>query len=126
VGENEHLEAVLAALHAIRARRLDDEIAYLHPLVSGALGNAGIGHRHEVKLGPRSRVDFLTDAGVAVEVKKSRPRRADLMRQLEKYAAHDAISAIVLVLERSVPLPDTIGGKPVRSVSLNMLWGPAV
>jgi len=122
----DHLEAVLAALRAIRAQKVGGEVEYLHPLVAAALDAASLPHQREAKLGPGSRVDFLTCGGVAVEVKRGRPRRGDLMRQLEKYASHDAVGAVVLVLERSSALPDEIRGKPVRVISLNMLWGPAV
>lgn len=120
-----HLDSVLAALCTIRSRRIGDELTYLHPLVTNALTEAGIGHEREVALGPRARVDFLTEGGVAVEVKRGRPRIASLLSQLEKYAESDMVSAVVLVLERFVPLPDQLGGKPVRCISLNMLWGPA-
>jgi len=123
---SEHLEAVLAALRTVRAQKVGGEVEYLHPLVAAALDDASLPHQREAKLGPGSRVDFLTGGGVAVEVKRNRPRRGDLLRQLERYASHDAVAAIVLVLERSVALPDEICGKPVRVISLNMLWGPAV
>lgn len=121
-----HLEAVVSALWTIRARRMGDEVAYLQPLVAGALDGARIAYRREVRLGPGNRVDFLTDAGVAIEVKRGRPRPGALARQLERYAGHDAVSAVVLVLERAVSLPDAMSGKPIRIVSLRMLWGPAV
>lgn len=122
----DHLEAVLAALHTIRAQKVGSEVEYLHPLVATALNAAALPHQREAELGSGSRVDFLTYDGVVVEVKRGRPRRADLMRQLERYASHDVVNAIVLVLERSTPLPDKLCGKPVRVISLNMLWGLAV
>jgi len=121
-----NLEAVISALRTIRARRVGGEVAYLQPLVAEALDGACVAYRREVRLGPRSRVDFLTDGGVAIEVKRGRPRSDALARQLGRYASHDAVSAVVLVLERAVPLPDTMSGKPVRVVSLHMLWGLAV
>lgn len=121
-----HLESVLEALRTIRSRRVGGEVAYLQPLVADALAGAGIGHEMEVSLGPRARVDFLTGGGVAVEVKRGRPKMASLLSQLGRYAGSDRIAAVVLVLERSVPLPDQLDGKPIRCVSLNMLWGPAV
>ncbi len=121
-----HLESVLEALRTIRSCRIGCELAYLHPLVAEALAGAGIGHEREAHLGPQARVDFLTEGGVAVEVKRGRPGMASLLSQLGRYAGSDRVSAVVLVLERSVPLPDQLGGKPVRRISLNMLWGPAV
>jgi len=121
-----HLEATISALQTIRARRVGGEIAYLQPLVAEALDGARVAYRREVKLGPGSRVDFLTDAGVAIEVKRGRPRPDALARQLGRYASHDDVSAVILVLERAVPLPATMSGKPVRVVSLRLLWGPSV
>ena len=122
---DQRLNAVLSALRTIRVRRLDQEIEYLHPLVAGALDSAGIRYQHEVKLGPRKRVDFLV-TDIIIEIKKRKPVRANLFAQLEKYASCDIVRAIVLILERSVPVPEHIHGKPVRMISLNTLWGLSV
>ncbi len=121
-----HLESVLKAIRTIRSRRVGGEVEYLHPLVADALAGAGVSHEKEVVLGSRARVDFLTCGGVAVEVKRGRPKMASLLSQLGRYAESDMVAAIVLVLERSVQVPDQLCGKPIRCISLNMLWGPAV
>jgi len=120
-----HLDAVLCALRAVRVRRPGDEKKYLQPLIADALTAAGIDHGSEVAVG-RGRVDFLTAAGVAIEVKRGRPPVAQLLGQLHRYAESPDVSALIVVLERSVQLPEIICGKPVRVLSLNALWGPAV
>lgn len=122
---DQRLNTVLSALRTIRVRHLDQEIEYLHPLVAGSLDSAGIRYQHEARLGPRKRVDFLV-TDIVIEIKKRKPVRASLIAQLEKYASCDIVRAIVLILERSVPVPEHIHGKPVRTISLNALWGPSV
>ena len=106
MGERSHFEDVLASLRTIRASLLGDELHYLHPLVSEALLHAGIRHESEVRLGPRRRVDFLTGGGVAIEVKKGRPKLAELVAQLEKYAESEKVVAVVLVLDVVVDVDD--------------------
>ena len=41
-------------------------------------------------------------------------------------AGLDALDGRVVVTQRAVPVPERIGGKPVRLVSLNRLWGVAL
>ena len=118
------LEAVLAALRTIRAPLERGEYD-LHALVEAALTRAGIECRHEVPLAPRCRIDFLC-GGIGIEVKRGLPERARIRRQLARYAACGRVEALVLVTERAVDLPDTLGGKPLRAVCLRRLWGIAL
>lgn len=120
----EEFQAVLGALARIRAPRTTSEYD-LHALVAGALGEAGLMYRHEVPLAPRRRIDFLCGQ-VGVEIKRGKPTPAPLLRQLAAYAACDAVNALVLVAERPPRLPDMVGGKPLRAVSLQRLWGIAL
>ena len=60
---------------------------------------------------------------VGLEVKKSRPVRGALHRQLLRYAACPQVEALVVVAPRGVNLPKTAGGKRVYMVCLERLWG---
>jgi hypothetical protein len=97
----------------------------IHDLVAGALSEADISFLHEERLGPRCRIDFLAGT-VGVEVKKGKPDRKLLMRQLERYAFSSRIEALVVVVERTADLPGEILGKPCVTLSMNRLWGIAL
>lgn len=120
----DEMQQVAQALSALRAPRAQDEYD-LHAQVAQALERAGLSFRHEAPLAPRRRVDFLCGS-VAVEIKRGRPARAALLRQLGGYAQSPLVSAVVLVAERAPALPAAIGGKPLAVVSLQRLWGVAL
>lgn len=117
----EEAERVIQALETIRCPAVCAE-AELHALIAGALGRAGLQARHEVALAPRCRIDFMV-GGIGLEVKKSRPVRGALQRQLLRYAACPQVEALVVVAPRGVNLPRTAGGKRVYMVCLERLWG---
>lgn len=79
--------------------------------------------RREVRLSSRDRVDLMAGA-VAVEVKvKTRQSRREILKQLERYAEHDQVEAIVLAT--AAPWPGTISelnGKPLVVASLTRGW----
>lgn len=118
------MERVLTALRVLRAPIARGEYD-LHGLVRAALTDAGLEAEHEVPLAPRCRIDFLC-GGVGIEIKRGKPNRTAVRAQLARYAACAAVEAIVLVSESTIDLPGTIGGKPVRLVCLNRLWGIAL
>jgi hypothetical protein len=115
---------ILSALKCVRAPAQPGEYD-LHSLIAAALTGAGISYAHECRLAPRCRIDFLAE-GVGIEVKKGRPDRNQLARQIARYLASDELEALIVVTQRAVLLPDEIGGKRVRLVSLNRLWGVAL
>ena len=112
---------VAEALGAIRcsASAAEEE---LHAQVAQALGAAGIGAAHEVRLAPRCRIDFMA-GGIGIEIKKTRPERAKLIAQLARYAACQQVRALIVVAPRGVNLPRRIGEKPVTMLALERLWG---
>ena len=118
------MDAIVAALSAVRTPARPEEYD-IHAAVARALDAAGLAYEHEYRLGPRRRVDFRVGR-VGIEVKKGRPASAALREQLGKYLQSDALDAVVVVTQRVTALPATIGGKPVRLVSLNRLWGVAL
>lgn len=118
------MENVYKALTALRAPLQQGEYD-LHHLVMAALDAAGIPWAHEVPLAPRCRIDLLC-GGVGIEIKRGAVEKARILRQLTRYAACPQITALILVTEKTVPLPHTLCGKPVRLLCLNRLWGIAL
>ena len=118
------LDDVLRALRTLRVPLQRGEYD-LHALVREALEHAGLHPDHEVPLAPRCRIDFLCN-GVGIEVKRGRTERQRALTQLRRYAACEQITALVLVTERTLALPDELSGKPLRVICLNRLWGIAL
>jgi len=118
------MEKVYHALTALRAPIQQGEYD-LHRLVMDALDRAGIAWQHEVSLAPRCRIDLLCGS-VGIEIKRGKPEPARIRTQLARYAACGQIEGLILVTERTVALPKTIGGKPVLLICLNRLWGIAL
>ena len=119
-----HLTDVTAALLRLRAPFCPGEYD-LHALAAQTLSDAGISIRHEVRLAPRCRIDLMAGT-VGIEIKRGRPDCRRLVSQLQRYAACDEISALVLLVERKADLPASICGKPCVSLSVNKLWGIAL
>lgn len=115
---------IIAALETVRAPAMPGEYD-LHGMIARALEGAGVACVHEYRLAPRCRIDFLCGQ-VGIEVKKGRPAPAQLKRQLARYLASDEVREIVVVMQRAVHMPETISGKRVHVVSLNMNWGVAL
>ena len=118
------LEEVLQALMMMRAPFAPYE-KDLHALVAERLTEAGLCFTHEAMIAPRCRIDFLVGT-VGIEIKKGKPDRSSLREQVTRYAASDRISALIVLSERNVSLPESLMGKPVRVIVLNSLWGVAL
>lgn len=65
---------------------------------------------------------FLPGPGIVVEVKLKHNRAAAILRQLERYAVHDDVKALILLTNRAMVLPHAINGKPTFLVSLGRAW----
>ena len=100
--------------------------------IAVALESAGIPFEREHRLSNEDIPDFLIPCPreltqwIAVECKlKGRgggPRKIDTYRQIERYARHPEVAAIILASNLSMGLPAEIGGKPVYAVSLSKRW----
>ena len=97
----------------------------MHGLIAAALSRAGISCAHEYRLAPRCRIDFLCGR-VGIEVKKGRPLRGALEKQVGRYLKSEEVDCLIVVSQRAVSLPDAIEGKRVHVLSLNRLWGVAL
>ncbi len=118
------MAAVAAALMELRQPIAMYETD-LHACVAQRLTAAGLPFTHEAKLAKGCRIDFLVGA-VGVEIKKGKPSAATLAAQLQRYAACDAVDGLIVITERTVRLPKTLCGKPVRLIPLSQLWGIAL
>ncbi len=118
------MDRVHEALNRIRAPIQQGEYD-LHRLVMDALAAAGISVQHEVKLAPRCRIDLMC-GDIGIEVKRGKPEPKRIVQQLSRYADCEQVAGLILVTERTVAVPRTICGKPVRVVCLNRLWGIAL
>ena len=123
------LEQVTMAQVAAALMELRSPIAMyetdIHACVGQRLTAAGLPFTHEARLAPGCRIDFLVGT-VGVEIKKGKPSAATLAAQLQRYAACDAVGGLIVITERSVRLPPSILGKPVRCIPLSQLWGIAL
>ena len=118
------MERIIDAISALRAPLQQGEYD-LHRLVMDALDAGGIPWEHEVRLGPRCRIDLMCGS-VGIEIKRGKVEKGRLLTQLRKYAVCDQVQGLILVTEKTVALPHTIYGKPVKLVCLNRLWGIAL
>lgn len=118
------LHQVIQAIRSIRAPFSLHEFD-LHEQVASALERANIPFSHEVQVGPRCRIDFLSE-NIGIEIKRGKPRRHDLINQATRYLSSPRVHALIIISERETTLPDSLLGKPCISLSFNKLWGPAV
>jgi hypothetical protein len=107
------LEEIVAILTRYRFRFISE--TQLQQGISSALTMACVNHQREVRLDPQSRLDFLCDDGLAIEVKVSGNFcRSTLVRQLHRYAESERIQSLLVVANKYIePLPATMNGKPV-------------
>lgn len=104
-----------------RRLSLHDEKA-THADIALTFAEAGIVYEREKRLAVGDIIDFfLPDGGVGIEV-KLRQSKTQIFRQLERYAEHEAITALVLVSATAMSLPRTIKDKPAFIVSLGRGW----
>ena len=118
------MERIIEAISQLRAPLQQGEYD-LHRLVMDVLDEGGIPWEHEVRLAPRCRIDLMC-GGVGIEIKRGAVDKARILEQLRRYAACERVEGLILVTEKTVPVPHTIGGKPVRLICLNRLWGIAL
>lgn len=121
----QRLLPIMQALSCVRIDRVGLSETELHACLSRALEVRGIAHKREIVFAKGCRADLWVD-GVVIEVKKRRPAQQALLSQVTRYAGHDSVTGVIVVLERSIRLPAFLHGKPVAVISLNSLWGIAL
>ncbi len=118
------MERIIEAISRLRAPLQQGEYD-LHRLVMDALDASDLPWEHEVKLAPRCRIDLMC-GGVGIEIKRGKVEKTRILTQLRKYAECGQVQGLILVTEKTVPVPHAINGKPVRLICLNRLWGIAL
>jgi hypothetical protein len=108
------LEHVDRLIRSHRFRYTDED--QLQVGITAVLEEAGLAPEREVRLSARDRVDIMVGA-VAIEVKVD-GSAASALEQLQRYAKHDRVEALVLVTSQYQRLPDKAGGKPLSTISL--------
>jgi predicted AAA+ superfamily ATPase len=120
------MQELINILKTLRINPINEEYD-LQAEIEKLLIDAEIHYERECKLGPRNRVDFLTFKNeIAIEVKKGKPNKSQIIRQLQRYAEFDRVKGIILVIEKNMDVPKVISGKPCVSLGLNKLWGIAL
>ena len=112
--DHHHAQKIATLLQRTRLRVSNE--AALQGDIATTLAAAGIAAEREVMLSPADRPDFMCGY-VAIEA-KCRYAKRSIYRQLERYAAHDRVSAIVLVTGTAMGMPAQINGKPIYVVSI--------
>jgi len=99
--------------------RVDDE-EELQCCISEALFKYGVEHQREVRLNDRDRIDFLTTAGVGIEV-KTKGSPTQIARQLSRYTESEQVKELLLITTKATHrarLPDELHGKPLYVLTL--------
>lgn len=82
--------------------------------------------RREWVIDAASRIDFVVEwpegTRIGVEVKIGSARRADIQRQMARYARSGRFAGLVLATNRAVRLPAEIWGLPIGVASLGRGW----
>jgi hypothetical protein len=121
------MERIIEILKSLRVTRILEEYD-LQNQIAVLFDQMGVYYTREYHLGRGSRVDFLTESGVAIEVKKGKPNRSQLVQQIERYAGYECVRAIIIVVETSLrtPITRTRNAKPCAVIGLQKLWGIAI
>jgi hypothetical protein len=111
--DDSHLLDLVLTLRRARLR-VSNESA-LQKSIQDVLDEMGVDYGREVRLSAADRPDFMVGS-IAIEA-KCRYAKKSIYRQIERYAAHDQVSAIVLVSGTAMGMPATINGKPIHFIS---------
>lgn len=124
---DQELKRVTESLQSLRVGKIFDEYE-LQAKIAAQFDKKKIPYNKEHQLGRGSRVDFLTESGIAVEVKKGKPNRTQLVEQIERYAKFEEVKAVVIVVETSLRVPIELprSSKPCKVIGLQKLWGIAL
>jgi hypothetical protein len=108
------LEQIDRLLRGHRFRFTDED--QLQEGITAVLERAGFSPQREVRLGAADRIDIMVGSiGIEVKIAGS---ATGVFEQLQRYAAHEEITALVLVTSKYQRLPDEAGGKPLSTISL--------
>ncbi|ODP35094.1 hypothetical protein [Pandoraea sp. ISTKB] len=117
-------EPAIALVRLLQQHRFDlSTEKHLQAEIEDVLLKAGITFEREKRLSAGDIPDFLVAGGVVVECKiRDKSRKIEVFKQLQRYAQHPSVSAIVLASNMAMGLPPDINGKPVYAASLSRGW----
>ncbi|MCG7589715.1 MULTISPECIES: hypothetical protein [unclassified Halomonas] len=116
------LEAIAEFLQGVRIDSATEKQAQAD--LEQALSDAGWNFSREHRLSGSDIPDFLVQSNqssIVIEL-KTRAQRKRIYRQLERYAQHDQVHALVLMTGTAMQLPSEINGKPACVASLGAGW----
>ena len=120
----EDIYLIMTALGEVKiTRRMNED--EIHQKIMDTFDDFGLKYHHEYQLIPHKRFDFWLD-GIVIEVKKEKPSKIILLNQLNRYTKVNEVTAIIVVLEKSIDLPRVLNDKPIFNISLNANWGVAI
>lgn len=117
------ISEIVGVLKTIRVQAVSTEMQ-IHEAIAQALTRRRIHFRHEYRLISHKQFDFWV-TGIVIEVKKKKPSKIALLNQLNRYTKVPAVNGIVVVMQESMHLPQSLNGKPIVCLSLNANWGLA-
>ncbi len=108
----------------IRRSRLDlSSEKRLQEDLAGVLERGNLAFARETRLSAEDIPDFFLPGGIVIECKmRGKARKIDVYRQLERYAQHDQVAAIILATNLSIGLPPSLCEKPLYFASLSAGW----
>lgn len=78
-------------------------------------------YQREYELDKFSRIDFLVDNTVGIEVKIKGTKKA-IYKQLLRYMQFDTIDELILVTSKTLGLPATLNNKPLYVINISKAW----
>ncbi len=121
--QEETIDKLFEILGGMNYRSFSNE-SELQEQVEDRLRASGIKFRSQVPATKRDRFDILLPGGIVLELKTNGSASA-LLSQLERYAQHEDVTAIVVVTSRSshrqIEVVHEVYGKPVRVIHVGSL-----
>lgn len=113
-------DSLVAILSDYTFRHTSEE--ELQRAVAQVLQSHEVPHEREARLDGLDRVDFLIRDSIAIEIKVDGSLSL-VTRQIHRYLQCERVEGIVLLTSRRkhLNLPETISGKPVRTVWISSL-----
>lgn len=116
------VQDLLRFLSRQRLKTSDEKTAQAD--LADLLEDAGYEFEREKRLSDKDIPDFVVKLGaqlVVIEL-KIKAQRKSIYRQLERYAQHDDISALILYTATAMHLPEKINEKPAFVASMGAGW----
>lgn len=116
---------VTELVRLVEAHRFDlSDEKRMQAQLAEVLGAHRMEFEREKRLSDRDIPDFLVAPGIAVECKLSGRGHGKMaiFKQVERYAQHEQVLALVLITNVAMGLPPTINGKPVYLARLARGW----